>query len=212
MIERRWSILCGGEKIGSQRIEDIDNPWHQKVPITPTMVIHLNQVVTQRVLIPVKTKLLQELQGLLYESRKNRREHWFDVYMTIFILLNNIEKQLAHSYIFAKNFAATGRYTTPSLAEGYFHAATTFLAFFHYCCQGAHPFDLDWFSWTADQLAILDAEQRRHMRDMKRRISEQQEFMLGLRSRHEYESDLYWSHQMFYPNWRPGPLHIEERP
>ncbi len=99
-----------------------------------------------------------------------------------------------------------------SLGEGYFHAAKTFLAHFHYCCQGSKPFDLDWYSIEADRLAIHDTEQRQYMKDMKRRISEQEDLMLGLRLRHEYESKLYWGHQMLFPNWSPGVSHIEAKP
>lgn len=36
------------------------------------------------------------------------------------------------------------------------------------------------------------------------------ELILDLRSKHKYETDLYWCHQMFFEGWTPGPPHIEE--
>jgi hypothetical protein len=37
--------------------------------------------------------------------------------------------------------------------------------------------------------------------------------MAELRSKHRYETDLYWSHQLFLENWDSGPPHImEEEP
>ena len=52
------------------------------------------------------------------ETCEDRREHWFDVYMTTFVLLNNIERQLSHSHAFAEKIAANGNDPTALLSEG----------------------------------------------------------------------------------------------
>lgn len=211
MVERVWTIY-GYETLGMQRIEEENHPWKDKVPITPTMSIHLDQVVIQTILIPIKTKLLKDLQAKIDASCEDRRDNWFDVFLATFLLSNNTERLLSHSRTFARKFADQGRYTTPLLAEGYFHAANTFLAHFHYVCQGCIPLYLDWHYCETKKLAALDSVQRDYLQDLRRKISEREKALLGLRSEQAYESDLFFGHQLFFRHSTPVIPRIQEKP
>ena len=105
IIERRWRI-CGNDTLGLQPIRESNHPWNGIIPITPTMGVHLDQIVIQSILIPLKDKLLHELQEKVYRDCNNRRENWLEIFLVTFVLLSSIERLLSHSYSFAKKLAA----------------------------------------------------------------------------------------------------------
>lgn len=61
----------------------------------------LDQIVIQWILKPLKQSILADLKRLIQERAK---ENWFEIYLTVFILLNNSEVQLAHSRQFAQRY------------------------------------------------------------------------------------------------------------
>jgi hypothetical protein len=100
IIERLWRV-CGDDKLGLDVIWDPANPWNGIIPIPPIMDPQLDQLVIQGYLIPLKNRLLQELQAKI---NKKSKEHFFEIYLTIFVLLSNAEQMLAHTRRFAKRF------------------------------------------------------------------------------------------------------------
>lgn len=102
------------------------------------------------------------------------------------------------------------------------------LAYFHYVSCGSTPLNLDFTSPNTARLAALNAEQIQYLGNLKKEINVKgnidihleplpwlltlqiEFYMLSLRAKHKYETDLYWCHQMFFPNWRPGNGHIQE--
>ncbi len=93
IIERDWRV-CGEETMGLKVVWEPENPWNGKIPITPIMDTQLDQIVIQEFLIPLRTELLEDLQAKIYEGR---RQDWFEVFLTIFVLLTNAEWLLTHS-------------------------------------------------------------------------------------------------------------------
>lgn len=100
VIEKTWRI-CGRDKLGLEASMDPANPWNGIIPVTPIMDTQLDQIVIQDVLVPLRSGLLQELQKKIDERR---RENWFEIFLTIFILLNNTEFILAHSRRFSRRY------------------------------------------------------------------------------------------------------------
>lgn len=100
MIEKTWRI-CGEDKLGLEASTDPANPWNGIVPVTPIMDMQLDQIVIRGVLMPLRTKLLQELQEKIYSYE---RGNWFSIFLTTFILLSNTESILAHSRRFARRY------------------------------------------------------------------------------------------------------------
>lgn len=82
-------------------VDDPENPWFEKIPVTPIMDLQLDQIVIQSFLKPLRDSLLQELQVKIYEARK---ENWFEIFLTISILLTNAERLLQHSRNNAKRY------------------------------------------------------------------------------------------------------------
>lgn len=82
-------------------VDDLENPWFEKIPVTPIMDLQLDQIVIQSFLKPLRDSLLQELQVKIYEARK---ENWFEIFLTVSILLTNAERLLQHSRNNAKRY------------------------------------------------------------------------------------------------------------
>ena len=123
-------------------VDDPENPWFEKIPVTPIMDLQLDQIVIQSFLKPLRDPLLQELQVKIYEARK---ENWFEIFLTISILLTNAERLLQHSRNNAKRYGVQvrlcyhvftpgltlipqRRYNSLDLAYSYFHACKILIA------------------------------------------------------------------------------------
>jgi hypothetical protein len=100
VIERSW-MMCGEDTLGVERIADPTNPWKGTIPITPTMDTQLDQIVIQYILVPLRSKILTELQDKI---KAYRPDTWFEMYLTLFTLLSNIEVGSAHANRFSKRY------------------------------------------------------------------------------------------------------------
>lgn len=206
IIERDWRI-CGAETLGMGVVDDPENPWFEKIPVTPIMDLQLDQIVIQSFLKPLRDPLLQELQVKIYEARK---ENWFEIFLTISILLTNAERLLQHSRNNAKRYGVQRRYNSLDLAYSYFHACKILIAHFRFVCAGFVPLSLNWRSQKASTMANLDADQTRFMESIQTKIKQKEEYVLSLKANHKYESELYWCHQLFFEKWDPGKPWIED--
>ena len=185
IIERDWRI-CGAETLGMGVVDDPENPWFEKIPVTPIMDLQLDQIVIQSFLKPLRDPLLQELQVKIYEARK---ENWFEIFLTISILLTNAERLLQHSRNNAKRYGVQvslryhvftpgltlipqRRYNSLDLAYSYFHACKILIAHFRFVCAGFVPLSLNWRSQKVSTMANLDADQTRFMENIQTKIKQ----------------------------------------
>jgi len=102
LTERAWRI-CGQETLGFEPPLDNSNPWKGIIPVNPIMDQQLDQIVIQHILTPLGKDVLAELHKKL-ESRKTAKKHWFEIYLTIFVLLSNAETQLLMERQFALRY------------------------------------------------------------------------------------------------------------
>lgn len=100
MIERTWR-LCGDDTLGLEPVSDKTSPWADTVPVTPLMDQQLDQIVIQWLLKPLRKPILTNLKRFIKEKAK---ENWFEIHLTIFILLHNSEVHLAHARQFAQRY------------------------------------------------------------------------------------------------------------
>ena len=99
MIERTWR-LCGDDTLGLEPVSDKTSSWVDTVPVTPLMDQQLDQIVIQWLLKPMRKSILTNLKRLIEKAKEN----WFEIYLTIFVLLHNSEVQLAHARQFAQRY------------------------------------------------------------------------------------------------------------
>jgi hypothetical protein len=97
MVEKAWRI-CGKETFGLTLEDTKGTPYCGKIPIPPVMDSQFDQIVIQSILNPLRT---QVLKGLEAKVNRSKREDWFEIYLLVFLLLNNIELSTAHDHKFA---------------------------------------------------------------------------------------------------------------
>ncbi|KAJ3543970.1 hypothetical protein NM208_g3295 [Fusarium decemcellulare] len=185
---------------------DPKRPWYGFVPVTPLMDVQLDQIVIQQMLNPLRMKLLAKSNATI---RANKPKEWFGCYLTLFILLNHVEVASVHGHNMAKAWGSNQHYSDMILAEGWFHAAKILLSRFHFITNGSEPF---WLNWNAKvkQCHQIDEQQRTFIRQTQELMQGQDAQFKDLRTKNRYEHDLYWTHQLFEREWKPGAPHIVE--
>jgi hypothetical protein len=96
MIEGKWRC-CGVENLGAERLVNPlrDADW---ISIPQYISFQLASVVMNRILMPLRYRVLFELQKLVLE---NKSRNWYIVFLTMFVMLHNYELQTAHSRSYA---------------------------------------------------------------------------------------------------------------
>ena len=195
MIEWSWHII-GPQTLG---IPHVGDPGSEFIPITPMMDVQLDQIVIQDFLIPLSKRLLSELQIKMYAGR---REDLFDIFLTVYILATNIEFLLRHSRGNAIRHCAPKRYNSIPLAKAYIEGHNVILSHFHYFAKGS-PLATKWKSMKKSQSSGWTEEQLLFVRDMHKMVADQADHVRVLRAGKRYETEMYWSHQMFLEGWMP---------
>jgi len=91
ITERSWRI-CGCETLGLEPVSESENPWRGCIPVTPIMDTQLDDIAINGLLLPSSTRLLQLLEQ---KMEKRKKEDWFEIFVTIFIVMSNVEFILA---------------------------------------------------------------------------------------------------------------------
>lgn len=85
---------------------DMGSPYYGRIPVTPIMDFQLDNITIHYLLVPWKSRILKELQKKILG---NRKEDWLEVHLTMFILLNNVERQVKHDNWFARRYSLNVR-------------------------------------------------------------------------------------------------------
>jgi hypothetical protein len=102
LIEQTWRV-CGEDTLGFEPPSEKSNPWKGIIPVNPIMDQQLDQIVIRYLLTPLRDYILTKLHSRL-ESREKAKKHWFEIYLTMFVLLNNAETQLSMERQFAQRY------------------------------------------------------------------------------------------------------------
>ncbi|KAF8424200.1 hypothetical protein EV426DRAFT_107192 [Tirmania nivea] len=140
LIEQPWRV-CGKETFGMNVCLDMGSPYYGRIPVTPIMDFQLDNITIHYLLMPWKSRILKELQKKILG---NRKEDWLEVHLTMFILLNNVERQIKHDNWFARRYSFTHRFSNYQLIDAIFNGAKILLAHFHHVNKGQMPFSLAW--------------------------------------------------------------------
>ncbi|MCJ1327893.1 hypothetical protein MMC10_004568 [Thelotrema lepadinum] len=213
MIERFW-LICGADMLGMAPMERNIGPCRHNhhidaIPVTPIMDTQLDEIAIRDVLIPLKTRLLRILKAKVLAKKK---EYWYEICLATFIILHNSERVLDHVVDFARRFGVSPKPKAndeSSLSHAYYHACKTLLAYFHFASGGATPLALDWGGPTQDS-SIVDQHQVAYLRNIKTEILRQDSQLQCLKDVPMYETELYWCHQMLFPDWKANMPHSGE--
>lgn len=69
------------------KLDDNSYPLWGRVS-TPQMIIaQIDSIVAKQIIAPLRRKVLRNLEGLI---KANKTQHWFTIYISIFLLLHNV--------------------------------------------------------------------------------------------------------------------------
>ncbi|KAK3294535.1 uncharacterized protein B0H64DRAFT_400950 [Chaetomium fimeti] len=206
MIEIPWE-MCGPDTLGVSPVRDATSPHKGRIPIPPIMDTHLDQIVIKSILTPLRERLVEKFERLITPVK---REAWWEIYLSAFILLNHIERLARHSVAHAKTHTMPGKYSNIQFLEAAFHTAKSILARFHFLCNGSVPLKMDWTSPSLAAMAKLEPKQVEFMQTTQAMIMARESDVLSLRKTHKYEKTLYWAGQLFTENFDTSPVHVVE--
>ena len=87
LTEKPWRI-CGEQTLGLLPRDQPDNPWNGIIPVTPIMDPELDDIVIRGQLLPLRQLFLTELKQKIDERK---RENWLEIYLSMFIMMCNVE-------------------------------------------------------------------------------------------------------------------------
>ena len=192
-MESRSEYVCGEETLGMVPHQCHPNcPNNGKILTPPVFSAQMEIIMTARILLPMKKRILRLLRDLIHERQ---RQSWFTIYLTLFILLHscamltaaNIKRaqkqgiQVTHNPPGAmpgcvgctdNHIRHQGGYFDEKLIEELHTGAKILLAYFHHCNKGNHPFSMDWESPDQMTLDEFTPEQVGFMRELSVELEE----------------------------------------
>lgn len=202
-IETPWSII-GSETLGMVPDPEPNSPYHRDVPVTPMMDHQIDNLVIHNRLQPLLTMITKILDKLRKRVRSNGKKDWMETQLTYFILMHNIELTVAHDVAFARRYNLPTQYSNMPLIDMVVHGANTLLTYFHHAHQGYAPFCE---TWSVEQCPDLSQEQKSYVKEFRSLLQQLRGDYV-----HNPAKELFWTSQLFKPEWRPvvlvvtGPL------
>lgn len=87
VTERTWHI-SGENTLGLDPVSEAGNPWKDAIPVTPIMNTQLDALAIRGLLLPLRKQILTALKNKVI---KKSRKDWYEIYLTVFIIMCNIE-------------------------------------------------------------------------------------------------------------------------
>ncbi|CCT71845.1 uncharacterized protein FFUJ_09116 [Fusarium fujikuroi IMI 58289] len=194
LTELPW-MICGEHTLGQIPVQDLECPRSGTIPIPPIMDTQMDHLVIKNIMTPLRQRILAGLQTKIMEKK---RENWYEIYLTTFVLLSNMERQFAQVLYIIDWYGMESRFGTrgnSSVSESFIHSCKTLLAFFHYAGGSHKPLALDWKGSKAP-LGIMTQQQAEYLDKTQRQIDREGEGLTGLKTESIYERDMYWCHQL----------------
>ncbi|KAL9565719.1 hypothetical protein ACKAV7_009901 [Fusarium commune] len=194
LTELPW-MICGDNTLGQIPVQDLECPRTGTIPIPPIMDTQMDHLVIKNIMTPLRQRILAGLQSKIMEKK---RENWYEIYLTTFVLLSNMERQFAQVLYIIDWYGMESRFGTrgnSSVSESFIHSCKTLLAFFHYAGGSHKPLSLDWKGPKAP-LGIMTQQQAEYLDKTQKQIDREGENLTGLKTESIYERDMYWCHQL----------------
>ncbi|KAF5615121.1 uncharacterized protein FTJAE_13444 [Fusarium tjaetaba] len=155
-------------------VDDANSIHHGQCPIPPVLDHQLDVLMIQE-MIRIKDQIMSEIERIL--KGRHSRSKWFEVYLTIFVLLTNL--QFMQRYVFS---------------------AQNLVSHFRYGLKGPVPFTLDWDKENVKKLGELDKDGVKYVKYVsaivQRRMDEFRENAERVK-RNEFKGDMFWLSQLF---------------
>lgn len=94
--------ITGLQDLGIAKVEDVQSPYYGRKPIPPILDAQMDQI-WMRKMNKIKQIALRELKALIMAKSK-RRKHWYMIFLTILVLLSNLELIYQNQYRQGKRY------------------------------------------------------------------------------------------------------------
>ncbi|EXK76669.1 hypothetical protein FOQG_18594 [Fusarium oxysporum f. sp. raphani 54005] len=198
-LEGRWRCV-GLNTLGAESLSHCYGT-EQIVQVPPFVNYQMASIFTEKILQPLRIKVLKQLQDLFLANKKG---NWFTITLSVFVLLHNYERQCQFHRDFARRRGFLVRFVEMPIINAIQSGAKTILAYFHYACKGQRPFSLDhdWNTDEAKKMAHLDDEQIAFLEHYRIRI-QNNVHLQTVSQTHDYEEEYWFVGQMFDSKWSP---------
>ena len=185
--------ITGGETLGISKVEDRQSPYYNRKPIPPFLDAQIDHIWMTK-MSKVKKTVLSELKKRMFATREKKRENWYPIFLTIFVLTWNLEFLFQNQNRQLERYCEKASPHPPTLTsqgltlhqnpqqsyppnvigmmEGWKHSAENLRAHFHSICQGQLPFLEDWDVEETQRAAGIDDQAVNYLKQMKSIISE----------------------------------------
>jgi len=167
------------------------SPYYDRIPVTPIMDFQIDNIVIHEHL----KKLLQDIRKAMRQRiMPIKKDDWFDVHLTTFILLHHVDLTMQHDMDFAKQHNLWHRrFSNKPLIDMITFGANTLLEYVHHE-KGHFPLSASW-----DQVESsynFSGPQKVYLLSARKLIKQ-------LAAPKLPGEDLFWMSQLHKKQWEP---------
>ncbi|CAM1505884.1 Fc.00g115210.m01.CDS01 [Cosmosporella sp. VM-42] len=187
-------------------VNDQNSIHHGQCPVPPVLDHQLDVLMIQE-MIRMKDEIFTKIEGIL--KARNSRSKWYEIYLTIFVLLANLQYVYKSQQRWWKMHFNTGKGNAIGQAyqsisyqfmQRYAFSAQNLLSHFRYGLKGPVPFSLDWDKENVRKLADLDKDAIKYVKYVSANVRRRKAEFTQIAKRveeGEYEGEMFWISQLF---------------
>ncbi|KAI5917058.1 hypothetical protein F4810DRAFT_94259 [Camillea tinctor] len=180
-----------------------DYPYKGKVSVPRMVSAQFDSFGYSYVLAPLRKQVLEGLWKMIASKNQN---HFFTIYLTVFMMLHEVSVVSRDRRRRAQHHRKNCRYDLAPFVEKLQEGANIILSHWHYYKRDFNPLaagsrgndKIGWGSTSSSEIQFL-AQSYREYKDREPIKTERQPL-----ERMTWEDDLYFVSQMFEENWQPG--------
>ncbi|KAK3991427.1 hypothetical protein QBC44DRAFT_236889 [Cladorrhinum sp. PSN332] len=199
------SRICSEDKLDCTPVDDPYSPHYSAVPMPLFMTAQFECINYTTFLRPWSKAVLKQLNDLVLAKK---REYWFTIYLSMFVLLHSCAMMTRRDEESARQWNMKTRYANPESIRAHHSGSQTMLAHFHFINKGVLPFSLPHTDAGRKELAKaadLTDEQVEFVKRTSDLVRDPVRAMVMKRQRdnNEVGSDLYWVSMLYDADWKP---------
>lgn len=106
-LSMRSFNITGPQTLGIDPVEDPESPYCGRIPIPPLLDAQLDHLWIGKMFVTRKT-MLSQLKAMIMDKTK-RRQDWYKIFLTILVLLSNLETIYQNQYQQKQRYGKTVR-------------------------------------------------------------------------------------------------------
>ncbi|KAK3178399.1 hypothetical protein OEA41_000534 [Lepraria neglecta] len=184
LISKSFNIT-GSESLGISQVMDTTSPYYQRVPIPPILDFQIDWL-CMRKMNELRRTLVSQLKDLIM---KRERSNWYTIFLTIIVLLSNLEFIYQHQH---RQMERYGRpdFNSSTMMESWQHSAKILITYFHAISHGNIPILMEWTK-EDEEKAELDEQARAYLVRLKDLVTSQDDMLRERAKGHPY-TPLVW--------------------